>query len=571
MPKANLLNTHTTNFLELVGNGRTYRVPPYQRDYSWEDEQWDDLWSDILDLRNRPDDRHYMGALVVEGKSDREFLIIDGQQRLATLSILALAVIAKLQTMADKGIETDANRERAAGLRRRFVGEKDPASLVESSKLFLNETDNAFYQDYLVQLRPPLNPRGLPRSNRLLWECFRYFAERVEEAVAARSDGAAPAELLSETVGRQLTFILITVDDELNAYTVFETLNARGLELSATDLLKNYLFSRVKVAADLEALQRRWRALVATVQQERFPEFLRYHLLCIYPKIRSQRLFKLLRDAVKTPPEVFALMEALERRAELFSALSDPEHGYWSEAAECRPYVRELNLFRVRQMTPLLFAAWEKFSRADFARVLKMVSVISFRYTIISGLNPNLLEPVYHAAAKAVLDGAATSPAQVFVPLRAIYVDDRKFEPDFCRFAIDTSGQRKKIAKYVLARLETDASKRACDPETDTASIEHILPENPAEGWSASFPREHWEAAVYRIGNLTLLEPSVNRTIGNAEYGDKKAAYEKSLYHITRRIAELAPAEWSLALLDARQRELASRAVHLWRDDFAKA
>src|SRR5215469_4970275 len=107
MAKSNLLVTRTTNFLELVGNGRVYRVPPYQRDYSWEEEQWEDLWNDILDLCDRPDERHYMGALVVEARTDREFLIIDGQQRLATLSLLALAVVAKLRHMADDGIDPD--------------------------------------------------------------------------------------------------------------------------------------------------------------------------------------------------------------------------------------------------------------------------------------------------------------------------------------------------------------------------------------------------------------------------------------------------------------------------------
>src|SRR5579871_4299099 len=113
--RVNLLNTRTTNLLELLGNGRIYRVPPFQRDYSWTEEQWEDLWNDLLDLRDRLDERHYMGALVVEGQSDREFLIIDGQQRLATLSILALAVIQRLTSTGD-----EANRERAAALRTRF-------------------------------------------------------------------------------------------------------------------------------------------------------------------------------------------------------------------------------------------------------------------------------------------------------------------------------------------------------------------------------------------------------------------------------------------------------------------
>jgi hypothetical protein len=564
MAKINLLNTRTANLQELLSNGNVFRVPPFQRDYSWEEEHWEDLWNDILALIGKPDDRHYMGALVVEARSDREFLIIDGQQRLATLSILALAVIARLRQLAEKGHEPQANLERAQALRGRFIGEKDPASLVESSKLFLNETDDPFYQDYLVQLRKPLNPRGLPKSNRLLWQCFQYFSKRLDEL---DQTGEPLAQLLTEVVGRQLVFILITVDDDLNAYTVFETLNARGLELSSTDLLKNYLFSRLKVSADLSALQRRWRALIATVQQERFPEFLRYHLLCEQPRVRSQRLFKLVRDGVKTGADVFALMEALEKRAELFSALSDPNHGYWIENPAARPLVRELNLFRVRQMTPLLFAAWEKFKPDDFVRVLKLVSVLSFRYSVISDLNPNALEPLYHEAAKAVLDGLASTPAEVFAKLRPAYVDDAKFEQDFALFSVDKSGQKRKLAKYILARLEADASNRACDPDTDPATIEHILPENPGPGWEA-FPEAYWADSVYRLGNLTLLEASANRRVGNRDYAEKRAEYAKSSYRLTQQVAERAPTGWTLEHLERRQRELAQRAVHIWRVDF---
>lgn len=568
MARSNILNTRTTNFLELVGNGRIYRVPPYQRDYSWEEEQWEDLWNDILEMRGKPQDRHYMGALVVEGKSDREFLIIDGQQRLATLSLLALAVISKLLNHAERGNDPEANRERAAALRSRFVGEKDPASLVESSKLFLNETDDPFYQDYLVQLRSPRNPRGLPKSSRLLWECFQYYQKRLEDVAELVAGGTAIAELMSETVARQLVFILITVENEINAYMVFETLNARGLELTTTDLLKNYLFSQVQVPADLKALQRRWRTLVATIRQERFPEFLRYHLLCEHPKIRSQRLFKLVREQARSPQEVFVLLDALEARAELFAALSDPNHGYWAELADARPYIRELDIFRVRQMTPLLFTVWERFSKADFVRVLKLVSVISFRYSVVSRLNTNALEPAYHQAAKAVLEGIARNPAQVFDRLKPIYVDDAKFEQDFSLLELDT-GQRKKLAKYMLARLEHDFSGRPCDPDTDPATIEHVLPENPSEEWGEQFPREHWESSVYRLGNLTLLESSSNRRVGNLSYLDKLPAYAGSAYFLTRHIHQIAPEQWSPDHLNKRQRELAGRAARLWRSEFA--
>ena len=569
MVRANILNTRTINYLELIGNGRSYRVPPYQRDYSWSEEEWEDLWNDIIELRPEAEAVHYMGALVVEGSNDREFLIIDGQQRLATLSLFALAVIARLKEMADAGIDSEANAERSQGLRNRFVGEKDPASLTESSRLYLNTTDDAFYQDYLVQLRQPLNPRGLPKSNRLLWKCFSHFAERLDDLEGSESDGQALASLLSETIARQLVFILITVDDELNAYTVFETLNARGLELTTTDLLKNYLFSRVRVTADLEALQRRWQQLIATVGQERFPGFLRYHLLGEQPKVRSQRLFKLVRDRTRTAADVFALLDRLESRAELFAAVLDSSHGYWIELPEARPYIRELNLFRVQQMMPLLFATWERFSREDFVRVLKLVSVISFRYTVVSGLNTNPLEPGYHRAAKAVRDGQAQTPRAAFTLLKPLYVDDARMKQDFALMGGDMGGRWGKLTRYILARLEADASGRACDYETDPFTVEHILPQNPVDAWEESIPSGLWEESIYRLGNLTLLESAANRRLVNAVYADKLPAYAQSSYALTQRIPEIAPEEWTREMLDRRQRQLAERAAHLWRADFA--
>lgn len=568
MAKSNLLNTSTSNLIELLGNGRSFRVPPYQRDYSWGEDQWEDLWNDLLELRDHPDDSHYMGALVVEAKTDREFEIIDGQQRLATLSLVALAVIEQLEQLAERGLEPDDNRERARALRNRFIGEKDPASLVEASKLNLNATNNSFYQDYLVQLRAPLNPRGLVKSNKLLWDCFNYFKDRIRRGQGWLENGEALARLLSETMGRQLMFIRIAVDDELNAYTVFETLNARGLELSSTDLLKNYLFSRVPIEADRLALHRRWQALIDKVGAPAFPEFLRYHLLTQFPKVRTQRLFKIIRDQVKTPNQVFALLDQLDPRGELFAALKDPNHGYWIENRDARQFVRDLNIFRVRQMTPLLFAAWEKLDRDEFVRVLRHVTIISFRYTVVSGLNTNALEPVYHDAAKAVLDGVATRAGHVADRLRSIYVSDERFVADFSALNLEGAAHSRKIAKYILSKLQTQLSGRECDPDTDPGTIEHILPQNPGQDWAADFPTPEWEENVERLGNLTLLEAGLNRGLANSGYAAKAAAYPQSSYEITQMIPQIAPEVWTRALLSERQRQMAAAAAQVWRSNF---
>ncbi|PUE21577.1 DUF262 domain-containing protein [Limnohabitans sp. WS1] len=565
MAKSNLLKTQDVTFLDLIGNGKKYRVPSFQRDYAWEEEQWEDLWNDIQELLNAPRSFHYMGALVVEAVTDREFQIIDGQQRVATLSVLALAVIDRLLNLPGDEATNTANAERAAELRQLFIGRKDPASLMQSSKLFLNDTDDGFYQDYLVQLRKPNNPRGLPKSNRMLWQCFGWFQKRLADSGL---EGEALARMLSDTVARQLLFILITVEDDISAYTVFETLNARGLELSSTDLLKNYLFSRVPVRSDLEALQRRWRHMIGTIKHERFPDFLRYHLLCQSPQIRKQRLFKKVREEVKTSADVFALMDALEQRADLFAAMDDTAHEFWLDRPAAKPYVRDLQLFGVRQHMPLVFAAWERMSADDFTRVLKLLCVLSVRYTVIGSLNTNELEPVYHRAAKALLDGAVRTPAEVFAQLRSVYVDDEKFVRDFSHKEMDTTGRRKKVVKYLLCELESDASGKHHDWESDTGTIEHILPENPSAQWDEPFNPDRQKDFIYRLGNLMLLEPTINRQCQNGSFEDKRTEYGRSSYATANALGLSDQADWSPATLALRQERMAQRAAHVWRSDF---
>jgi uncharacterized protein with ParB-like and HNH nuclease domain len=453
MARINLLDTRTTSFGDLISNGKIYRVPPFQRDYSWTEENWEDLWQDILTLYNNPNTSHYMGALVLQSSStsEKEFTIIDGQQRLATLSIVAIAVIEKIKKLVEQGEEPQANQERQEILKRTYLSDRDPRSLRYSSKLLLNENNNDFYQSNLINLRKPLNFRALSKTNQLLWQAFEYYSEQLEELPEVISNGEKLAEFLTDIVAQRLLFIQINVEDELNAYTVFETLNARGIELSSTDLLKNYLFSLFHGPDDLQEAQRQWRRITSTVQMERFPEFLRYYLSLQHSRVRRERLFKLVRESVKNAQQAFALLDQLENYSSLFVALSNPNDEFWRDTPENRLHIYELSLFRVKQVYPTLFAAYQMFSAEDFTRLLKLVSVVSFRYSVVSGLNPNDLETQYNKVAMAIATGGITNPRQVFEALRPVYVQDEKFRQDFSFLSIPTRGQKKKLIRYILA------------------------------------------------------------------------------------------------------------------------
>jgi uncharacterized protein with ParB-like and HNH nuclease domain len=565
MARINLLDTRTTSFSDLIGNGKIYRVPAFQRDYSWTEENWEDLWQDILVLHSNPDSSHYMGALVLQNSStsDKQFTIIDGQQRLATLSILAIAVIEKIQKLVEKEEQKEANQERQEILKRTYLSDRDPRSLRYSSKILLNENNNDFYQSNLINLRKPLNIRSLSKSNQLLWQAFQYFSEHLEELADVVQSGEKLAEFLTTTVAQRLLFIQINVEDELNAYTVFETLNARGIELSSTDLLKNYLFSLFQGPDDLPEAQRQWRRIINTVQMEKFPEFLRYYLSLKQTRVRRERLFKIVRATVKDGQQAFELLDQLENYSSLFIALGNSNDEFWRDSPENRPYICELELFQVKQAYPTLFTAYERFSPENFTRLLKLVCVLSFRYTVVSSLNPNELETVYNKVAIAITNGEITNPKQVFENLRSVYVTDEKFLQDFSLLSISTKGQKKKLVRYILYKLEVDASR--IDVNEDSFSIEHILPESPNADWRQSFTDPQLEELVYRIGNLTLLEPHLNRQVGNELYPIKREVYQQSVYKLTQNIlAE----EWTPNTIATRQRYLAQRATHIWRSDF---
>lgn len=565
MARINLLDTRTTSFGDLIGNGKIYRVPPFQRDYSWDKENWEDLWQDILTLYSNPDANHYMGVIVLQSSStsEKEFTIIDGQQRLATLSIIAIAVIEKIRQLVDQNEEPEFNRDRQEILKRTYLGDRNPRSLRYSSKLLLNENNNDFYQGNLINLRKPLNVRSLSKSNQLLWQAFEYFTGQLNEILEVVQSGEKLTAFLTEIVAQRPLFIQINVEDELNAYTVFETLNARGIELSSTDLLKNYIFSLFQGPDDLQEAQRQWRRIINTVLMEKFPEFLRYYLSLKQTRVRRERLFKLIREDVRDAPNAFDLLDQLENYSTLFIALSNPNDEFWRDTPNNQPYVRELNLFRVKQAYPVLFAAYQKFSAENFTRLLKLVTVISFRYTIVSSLNPNDLEIVYNKTAILISTGEVKNPHQVFENLRSVYVQDEKFQQDFALLSISTKGQKRKLARYILNKLESDASGKQGDE--DSFSIEHILPEVPTDEWRANFTDAQIEEIVYRIGNLTPLEPSFNRDIGQQNYQLKREKYQQSIYTLTQRImAE----EWNPDTLAARQKYLAQRAIHIWRADF---
>ena len=563
MARGNLLNTSDVTLKTLLGNGMRYSVPPYQRDYSWKEEHWEDLWLDLVDVSKDEDSQHYMGAVVLQ-QNDRElFTVIDGQQRLATLSIVVLAAVSLLEERASAEIEKGDNSERARLLRDGFLGTKDPGSLRYSSKLSLNRNDDVFYQGTLLQLKAPHAPSRLPHSNRLLWQAFGYFHSKLAVRFPSNDEGGSLARFINEAIAQRLLFIRVQVDDDLSAYTVFETLNARGLDLTASDLLKNYLMALVarRSETDLKHVLDQWSRITDTVGIRTLPDFLRHHLNSRQPFVRQERLFKAIKADVRTAEDVFALLDELERSAVLYQALQDPYDPYWADLPIAKEQVRILNLLGVKQFKSLALSTGRKVPDS-LQDLLRFCMLISVRYTIIGDLNPSELERVYNEVAVDIERDTLRTSGQIREALRQVSVSDEDFRDAFSRRSIAASGRSKKVVRYILCALERQLGHHDVKDETCAATIEHILPENLGKSWETIYSHDQHERFVQRLGNYTLLDPSRNRDLGNLSFSDKLAGYKNSGYRMTSRISA---SEWTPELIEARQREMAGWAATVWQ------
>lgn len=560
--------TENNSLRKLLGNGLFYKIPRFQRDYSWTLEQWEDLWTDILNTIKDPsqeDDSHYMGYLVLQSTDDKTFEVIDGQQRLTTLTLIILAVIKNLQRLIDEKNEPEQNIQRINQIRQTYIGYLDPVSLVSKSKLTLNHNNNDYFQHYIIPLEK-LPQRGFKASEHLLRKSFEWFDAQVSSLLKSvvSYKGQYLAKFV-EDLSDALFFTVITVTDELNAYKVFETLNSRGVRLSSTDLLKNYLFSVLDTNSEaqyeLDILEKRWLQMESRLQSEKFPDFLRVYWNSKYKLSRHSELFKTVKNNVKDRAGVFGLIKGLESDLDNYLALISPELSDFNEADKTNLAI--LRMFRVRQPYPLLLSAKRKFTQKEFSSLLRAIVVITFRYNTIGSYSPTDQEKVYCAVAEKISSNEILDLNDVWSYLKPIYIDDERFYLDFSSKSINTSDSRsRKLVRYILCLIEKNISGTSLDFTSDSLNIEHILPQNAPDGWNG-FTSEACMEMVYRLGNMVLLQPSKNRDIGVEDYSEKIKVLSECTIKTTQLVANNYK-EWSPEAIDSHQKDMALKAKSIW-------
>lgn len=550
--------TSNKTYRQLMGNGLHYEIPKFQRDYTWEVEQWDDLWEDMKALLSREEEEHYMGYLVLQTSNNKNFQVIDGQQRLTTLSLIILATLKCLKDLIEDGIDADNNAKRKENLLNSYIGYVDPVTLISNNKLKLNRNSDEYYKHHVVLLKD-LPLRNTNTAEKHIRECFRWYYDKVRKEFRTGEELAG----FVDTMVDKLFFTIVEVTDQVNAFKVFETLNARGVQLSPSDLLKNYLFSVVDAThphnSEIEELEVLWAGTIGTLGEHKFEEYLRYYWNSETRTVGKKNLFKTIRAQIGTKEQVFSLVRSLKDTADIYVALQNPEDELWKDRPELRETLKELKLFQIRQTNSLFIAAYKNLNIQQFQKIAKTCSIISFRYNVIGGRNPNVQEDVYNSIAVKI----HTSRNFNMQDFQQVYVSDVNFENDFSTKELKNTTRNHKIVKYILASIEQYKFRHEISIESDLFTVEHIIPEGANEEWGG-LPFDEIRRAVYRIGNLTLLEKKLNREAGMLSYEEKKYFFEKSNCMLTQAIAEQYDS-WNEDKVADRQRALAKDAKSIWK------
>ena len=224
-----------------------------------------------------------------------------------------------------------------------------------------------------------------------------------------------------------------------------------------------------------------------------------------------------------------------------------------------------LNLFNVSQFTPLIFASKDAFtSPNELLDILRYCAVISVRFNGVGRRSTHILEEVYNRAALEVRRGTATTLAAVRQVLRPIYIPDDEFEADFSALRLRNRSTSGKRLRYFLARIEKHLSGSDISDDAMTATVEHILPENPGEADWEHFSMEAHERSYERVGNYSLLERDLNgQQAGNAAFAQKQKVYAHSQYQTSKELGQFT--DWTEDTIAKRQANMAKVAKAIWK------
>lgn len=553
-----------------------FSVPTHQGNYRWKEDEVRQLFDDIMEAIDRPDDDDYfLGLMVFMQSENGELIVLDGQQRLATSIMILSAVRNWLQQYSEY-------KTYALQIQERYIGKAELGETEVRPRLRLNIANNYTFENYVVQEKPVSEIEAIYKTHKrfapdkILLDAVLYCHSRINQIVQQAGNSQSAYDQLMKFVKYlidRVYIIRLLVSSESNAYMIFETLNDRGMELSPLDLVKNYLFGRAAsrgakntVNNKLKAMETRWVQMLQTLANVKAATFLKAYWTSRNGRTQKAKLFDNLKNQYKDADSASKLTIDMLAVAEQYAAIESGSDPVWSAySLSVRETIGSLKTLGAEQTHPVILSGLAKFKPREFERLIRLLEILIVRYQLIGGGRTGGLEIVCARLARLIYVGEIKFATEAFQEVRDIYPSDREFQENFATKEERTSPK----AAYILKGLEQEARRREREGEAKeldpgpALTVEHILPKRPTEEWLKSFrDREEADEAIYRIGNLCLV--ARNKDLGRDAFNTKKAIYSDSDL-VLRKDLSKHNKPWDMRAVEQRQAKLASYAVTAWR------
>jgi len=538
-----------------------HKVPVYQRSFVWteKEEQVREFLTDISEAYYRKGEEYFLGSIVViSPKENNPAEVVDGQQRLAVTSLLISQIANKFEELGKK--------KSCQKIIEEFIESSDYKEEYILPQFRLNRVDDIFYQKLLHgDIAKP--PSSSPPSHARLWEAYNRIDTWLSEQLSSKDKPIDWLAEFLEYLKNSAYVIYFVAPDESNAFLIFETLNDRGLDLSVSDLVKNYLLGKAK--DNIDAVLDSWNYAFNTVRvhggEDVFKTFLRQFWMSKHGLVRKKELYKDIKSRVTTAPTAIEFADELQHNSYLYDAILSPDHSSWVECSvKTRENLSALINLGLEQYRPTLLSALVIFEMDEVEKLLKLLVSWSVRLLIVGRMGGGTIENNYGDLGMKIRKGILKNVKDIAKHANKIFVPfDGEFKDSFEKAQVS----KPKLARYYLRTLELEAGgedQREFIPNPDASelTLEHILPENPAKGEWQDFDDEERKLYTTRIGNLTLLTEKMNSNVRNGPFKEKKQYYTKSSLLLTKQIATFD--KWNKESINDRQRYLAKLALKAW-------
>lgn len=517
-------------------------VPDYQREYVWKDEQVEQLLADLLEAYEVDNKKPYFLGTIVTYNTGSTFELIDGQQRLTTFFLMLCAVKHLYKKLGEQ------------------------TALVENLiySLTMDSEGNQFHS-YHLQLqyedagnclelieKGTKKPAELTQSGELLFGAYELIYNFLEEKFSDLTQlRKFVAFLLNVT-----SFIRIETHDITDALKIFETINQRGKGLDPMDLLKNMVFRQVD-RSKFKELNMNWREITKALESidEKPLRFLRYFIMANYDTskekdgiLREDQIYSWLsnnNDQCQYEEKPFQFVEKMKHDVNLYVKYRKAQGNDAGNMHLKNVTMLAGNSYKLHLMLMLAASEMDEEALSKFKEVVESVVY----YTVINRITTNITERTFASWCSEIRRITSAESLDAFVA-RAVIPTVTSWKQDnqsnFMRLGLNSMQQYRikfilgKITAYVDALRQGTSTVRDVTPYVQsTVEIEHIMPQTCYDKGQYGLSEEEYPVYLNRLGNLTLLENSINKSIQNEGYEAKAKAYKQSKFYLTSALSEL--------------------------------